>query len=393
VFTQLVLLPLVTIYLAILYAYLFKIIFTAHWPSGWVSWLVLGFAVAGIFALLLIYPLRKEAANVWINSYSRFFYIALFPLMVLLWIAIWKRIQSHGITEWRYYVLILGIWLAVMACYFVFSARKDIRLIPASLCLLALLSLWGPWSAPAVSLAAQRGRLRAILERDGLFAGGKVQTAKSDPPLEDRKSISSIIDYLVDMHGYRVLQPWFRNDLDSLIRWDSIRSSRYYYSNGRRSTAILKLMGITYASRYETVEIVAEDQRIECAVDGGKQAIQLDSAGYVLPDFALGGRGLVKAEEDSYLLPHDSANLRLDTSRHLILVTLPRRRYVVSFDLVPLEKALTDSAGGESYFHLSPSTMTIRSGRETAYLTNVRGVQRKGKVHIIFVKGQVVLSK
>jgi hypothetical protein len=41
IMTQYVLLPLVTLYLLILYAYLAKVIFTAHWPSGWVAYLVL----------------------------------------------------------------------------------------------------------------------------------------------------------------------------------------------------------------------------------------------------------------------------------------------------------------------------------------------------------------
>ena len=58
IFTQYVLLPILTVYMGILYVYLFKIILTAHWPSGWVAYLVLGFSVAGILALLLIYPIR-----------------------------------------------------------------------------------------------------------------------------------------------------------------------------------------------------------------------------------------------------------------------------------------------------------------------------------------------
>jgi Domain of unknown function (DUF4153) len=48
IFTQYVLLSLVTIYLLILYAYTFKIIFAAHYPVGWVAWMVMFFAVAGI---------------------------------------------------------------------------------------------------------------------------------------------------------------------------------------------------------------------------------------------------------------------------------------------------------------------------------------------------------
>ena len=43
VFTQFVLIPLISIYLVILYAYMFKIIFTWNIPKGWVSYLVLCF--------------------------------------------------------------------------------------------------------------------------------------------------------------------------------------------------------------------------------------------------------------------------------------------------------------------------------------------------------------
>jgi len=218
-----------------------------------------------------------------------------------------------------------------------------------------------------------------------------VQPAKADPPLEDRKAISSITDYLIDMHGYRVFQHWFRNDLDSLMRHDSLLD-REYYGGVRRTTVLLGLMHIAYASKYETV-MTAADQQIECNANGDKRAIQVDSTGFVLPDFSVSDQAFGTGDEDRYVLPLDSAVLRLDTSRHMIVVTLRRRRYVVPFDLLPLEQALTDSAAGESYFYLSPSTLTIRSGPETVYLTKVRGVQVQGKVHIIYAKGQVVLRK
>jgi Domain of unknown function (DUF4153) len=386
VFTQFVLLPLVTIYLVILYAYLFKIIFTAHWPSGWVSWLVLGFAVAGIFALLLIYPLRKEEGNRWINTYARFFYLALIPLIVLLWIAISKRIGSHGITELRYYVLVLGVWLAAMACYFVFSSSKDIRVIPASLCLLALLSLWGPWSAGGVSLAVQRGRLRAILEKDGLFAGGKVQPAKAELPLEDRQTISSIVDYLIDMHGYRVFADWFRNDLDSLMRKKSI-DHKYDF---KQSTAMLDLMGVEYASRYATMET---DHFIECEVGGGKQAIRLDSAGYVFPQFYASGSGYRDPEGERFFCGADSVWIRLDAEGHQVLITRSHGAPQLAFDLGPIERLLGESGKSISDLTLSPPEMTVRNGSCVVYFTNISARLTGTTVHTYSVRGNFVLGK
>lgn len=147
IFTQYVLLPIITIYLLILYAYMFKILFTQQWPVGWVSYLVLGFSVAGILSLLLIHPIRYEANNNWILSFSRFFYFALFPLLILLFFAIERRVSDYGITELRYFVLVLALWLLFIATYFLASKKKNIKIIPQSLCVLAFLTSFGPWGA------------------------------------------------------------------------------------------------------------------------------------------------------------------------------------------------------------------------------------------------------
>ena len=65
IFTQFVLLPLVTIYLTILYAYSSKILLQWSLPRGWVSYLVLSFSIAGVLSLLLIYPVRNVEGNNW----------------------------------------------------------------------------------------------------------------------------------------------------------------------------------------------------------------------------------------------------------------------------------------------------------------------------------------
>ena len=69
-------------------------------------------------------------------------------------------------TEQRYFLLALAWWLLFITVYFLVSRKKDIRLVPLSLCILAFLSVWGPWGAFSVSLNSQRGRLKALLEKD-----------------------------------------------------------------------------------------------------------------------------------------------------------------------------------------------------------------------------------
>ena len=59
IFIQYILLPLVGLYLVILYAYEIKILIEWNWPVGWVSNLVLWYSVVSILSLLLLHPLRE----------------------------------------------------------------------------------------------------------------------------------------------------------------------------------------------------------------------------------------------------------------------------------------------------------------------------------------------
>ncbi|OON70341.1 hypothetical protein B0919_06335 [Hymenobacter sp. CRA2] len=225
-FTQFVLLPLVVLYLTILYAYMARIVLAWTLPKGWVSLLVLALAVAGIFALLLIHPIRNAAENAWIRSFARWFYLALFPLLALLAVAIGTRVRAYGITEERYFVLVLAAWLLGMAVYFLVRRGQGIIWIPASLAVVTFLSAGGPWGAFAVAQRSQLRRLRETAARYQLLVNGRFD-AKRGAQLaqEDQRRLWSILEFFVDRQGNAVLQPFFAARLtppDSLqhkARW------------------------------------------------------------------------------------------------------------------------------------------------------------------------------
>src|SRR5699024_3468757 len=144
VFTQNILIPLVIIYMIILYLYMAKIITQWAWPEGWISILVLSFSIAGILANLLLHPLRNDIKYKWVKRFSKGYYWILVPLSILLLLAIWRRISEYGITVERYFVLVLGLWLTGIVLYFVISRAKNIKVIPASLCIVAFAISIGP---------------------------------------------------------------------------------------------------------------------------------------------------------------------------------------------------------------------------------------------------------
>lgn len=225
ILSQYILLPIETIYLIILYVYMGKIVVTAQWPVGWVSYLILVYAVLGIFSLLLIHPIRDQQGNKWMKGFSCFFYIALIPLLVLLCLAIFKRVNAYGVTELRYYVVLMGAWLIAISLYFVGSKLKSIKVIPVSLCILALLSSVGPWGASSWSLRSQQSRLTAVFEKNYYLVNGKLSSNYGKPSSSDRTQMADITNYLIHTHGSQALQRYFSVSIDSLI---STSEMNYY---------------------------------------------------------------------------------------------------------------------------------------------------------------------
>ncbi len=213
IFAQYILLSLVIIYLAILYAYLFKILLQWSWPKGWVSSLILGFSATSILSLLLMYPVRDRSGNAWIRAADRWLYIVLIPLIITLFLAVAERIGDYGFTESRYAGIALGIWLSAQVLYFLFSRAKSIKFTIGSLCVLAFLMSFGPWGMLSVARRSQTGRLAGLLADNEILAGGKIQKGHAEVSHEDAQDITSIVSYLYHVHGYDGIQPWFADKL------------------------------------------------------------------------------------------------------------------------------------------------------------------------------------
>ena len=252
-FVQFILLPLVTLYVIILYGYLVKILIIREWPRGTIGWLVSIVSVFGMLALLLVHPLRHRPRHRWIQLYSRSFYLGLFPLIGLLLMAIWRRLSEYGLTEDRYFLLVLTLWMTGIAGYFSFRRQPSIKIIPISLGVLAMLTIAGPWGPYDLSLRNQMSRLRNRLEKLNILRNGKIEKTTASLALNDRKEISSLVRYMIDMHGAASLQPWFPEDLARKLEKEPGHPSASIFS---RSTyghpkIITEMMGVTYVEQWQ----------------------------------------------------------------------------------------------------------------------------------------------
>ena len=224
-FTQFILIPLLIIYVVILYFYCLKITINWELPRGWVSYLVLAYSIVGIFALLLVHPLHKEKAKSWIILFSKIFYYTLIPLIVLLFVAIFTRVLQYGYTEARYFVLLISVWLTTVVFYFIFSKRATIKFIPISLFAFGVFALIFPYfNAFSVSKRSQENELKQILTNNKLIVNGLIDFKA---PIADslKNEVESKFEYLSQRSDKEYLKTFLDTKTKALVEND-----KYWYN-------------------------------------------------------------------------------------------------------------------------------------------------------------------
>ncbi len=189
-FIKYILIPLSILYIFILYTYSLQIIVLWRLPKGWVSYLVIALSALGFLIQIFINPIAKTAQSRLIRKFLPWFYYALFPLLILFFTAIGKRISAYGFTERRYLVLALALWVTGMSFYFVFSRKKQLRYIPLSLTVLILVSSFGIWGMFQISIHNQVRRFKRLYE--------DMQSKDFKITLEEKDNFTSIILFLQD---------------------------------------------------------------------------------------------------------------------------------------------------------------------------------------------------
>ena len=266
-FSQFVLLPLLALYLIILYTYGTKILLLWDWPKGIVSYLIICVSVLGILTFLLLHPYGNQDGNSWIKKSSKGYYFMLFPLLIILFIAIFMRVGDYGITINRYVILFLGVWLFIVFLYTALG-KTNIKFIPSSLACLLIIVSFGPWGMFSFSEKSQVNRLKNILETAGILENSKVKNETywikdsipnlySDNEFENESKLNdslasevkSILEYLDSHHGFSSIKEWYKQNLDSIINLQSPEKENYY--NYSEAELYMKTLGLKYEVFYE----------------------------------------------------------------------------------------------------------------------------------------------
>ncbi len=272
--SQFVMLPLVAVYVTILMLYLGRIVVTGTWPSGWTGNLVSSLAVAGIFSLLVAHPERMAEGRTWIDRYALAFWIAIVPASVMVLLALWQRIDQYGITERRYLLGVLAVWLGAMALHRVITRSRDIKGIPLTLAIIGVATFVGPWSAYAVAERSQAGRVEEILAAHGAPVEGRAGAGPVEIPHDEWEQVEAAVGYLVDHHGTGAVERWVGTEA-----LDLADAAGEPLDRGDRIERIMEALRVLPEPRERPFQVEAEGRGEPLSTEGYDLAIVANPTG------------------------------------------------------------------------------------------------------------------
>jgi len=174
-FVQFVLIPLVLVFLAILYAYGIRVVFFSD-LRGAVAGYVLALNVFALLALVLAWPLRHDSQHRVIGVFTTIICPVLLPMTALLVVAIGVRIDEYGVTPARFAVALLTSFVVLVNLYLLRRSDIDVRALPLVLAILGLATAFGPLGSTQSTVRSQSKRMELALREAKAINGAGVDT-------------------------------------------------------------------------------------------------------------------------------------------------------------------------------------------------------------------------
>ena len=204
--SQYLFIPLLLLYMATLYVYAAKILISWQLPVGWVCYLVSASMLGMVILIFITYPVQHEQGKSFFKTLTRLLPLAMLPLLVLMSVAIGRRLSDYGITVSRLYVVVFNLWCYVVCIGLLLCRNRRIWWVPASFAVVLLLISVGPWSIPNVTERRLQGEVREAFMASGIkqlpLNGAQYDNWLKTADKEVAKSIDAKLYYLQLDYGY-----------------------------------------------------------------------------------------------------------------------------------------------------------------------------------------------
>lgn len=292
-------LPLLAGYLLVLYAYTAKILVEWQLPDGWVSKLVTALMAGCIGIETAFYPSWKKGEKRFNRFITQWLPLVILPMLLLMTVGIFRRINDYGITLNRLYLLTLNGWFYLVCIGLFLTRAKRIHWIPVSFGIIFLLTSVFPVNYAGITRNYMKRHVTKAV--DDTYHGTLPMSEEQyfdwigSLPREEALSVNSRLRYLDFTFDDPITDKLFRQD--SIAGVLVTQSPSYYEAENH----ILEM----HSSPTEKVHPLTEKAKTYFIRFQGKQTWELPATTYA---------GIVVyAEEDVEFLrsPNDSVSLLL----------------------------------------------------------------------------------
>lgn len=223
------LIPIVTLYMAVLYVYMLTILKNWELPNGNVSMLVSIMMVGILLIIRQLYPIEIE------NNSNKYEHLAIkwlprlaLPVLVLMTIGILRRFSDYGPTPNRLYILTFNIWFYIICIGLILTKAKRINWIFISFAILFLLSSAQPFNFCEITRYTINNKIADVVKK----------CPPSNMPIETENDFGAWLHSLPDSSGINILSSMktlsdcgYRSDLNYLISDELSFWYGIYFSN------------------------------------------------------------------------------------------------------------------------------------------------------------------
>ncbi|HAU65807.1 MAG: hypothetical protein UT30_C0010G0027 [Candidatus Uhrbacteria bacterium GW2011_GWF2_39_13] len=213
-FVYFILLPLLCVFIFILYLYLGKIVLTWNWPDGGVTHWILAIFLIGLATFFLHHPIRNEHRH--LRNIFRVFFALLIPMMVIFFMAFSIRLEAYGLTANRLLMLGLGIWMMFVSLSIALRRSPILPHLILSAIIPFFLFTIGPYSAFNIAQRAQNADLEALLTKYDLPTSDASYVST-----QDCQYMMSAFSYLVTFYGVETVEPYIGSWQEKTIHEDT----------------------------------------------------------------------------------------------------------------------------------------------------------------------------
>ena len=161
-------LPILSLYIILLYAYIAKIIIQWEMPKGMVSYLVSVSMLLLLLRVTLMHPERIDPKPSFEKKLLKILPTACIPLVILMSVGILRRISDYGISEDRYYIAAVNIfYYIIIAILLIDKIKRKSKYIAIVFCSMFFILTNGPLSAINVTHRVWMESIKTALAEEG----------------------------------------------------------------------------------------------------------------------------------------------------------------------------------------------------------------------------------